>query len=191
LRRNALALLGASALLLTAGCAGEGGSSASAAGSSTPSASGEAVLSATTAAGADAQVHQLLTEVLGAVRPKVGDFHQGEMLSAASTGLPKGRCGTPGRVQHEVSIAMMSAGPPGSTPDIGLRARNWLEARGWRFGGWQSEGSVKLARGHRAGYTVTVLDTARDGSVQLMGVPPCLPGTPIATPSFSPDRSAQ
>ncbi|MGW3243112.1 hypothetical protein [Streptomyces sp. NPDC001070] len=164
--------------------------SQTAAASSTPELT---VLSATTAAQADEQIHRVFNEILASLDVKSQQTQQSAAVVAVPEGSSVGQCSKAGTVHHAVTSLLMNTAEPWTVPDVGPRARTLLEQRGWTFSAWESKSKrdTKRSMGRQAGYTVIVLYIPGTGGVQLIGTSPCLPGRPVTAPSAFPDSPAQ
>lgn len=196
LRRVSTTVTAAFAVAALAGCAAgaAGSDSAPSSGASVrptspaPKATPISPPSAVTAGQADEQIKKLFSEVLAPFVAKSRATEQGGEVGPVPKGALVRPCTAAGAVHHVVSSLAVAA-DAGRLPGLGTEVRGRIEQEGWTFSPWESVGGELGSRRSTslsAGYLLSILDTPKLGYVQLIGVPPCLPGKALSTPSMFP-----
>jgi hypothetical protein len=133
------------------------------------------------AASISALVAQLGPQVQGAVNaaPRI----RGTDVEALSTFTDMGGTPCPAGTVRDFIVAGLQLPNGGTGPNPAPAAKTYLESKGWRFGGWASEGPAptqggdQIAKASRNG--VTMLITYDLFTFQVGATLPCLPGKVI------------
>lgn len=145
------------------------------------------MVSSTTLSEADARLHEQLASAMAAAAPNFRDYISGLIPPDKSFTA----CSAAGTARHEVTVSRAAFG----TPDIGPAVLAALEAKGWKFGRWQSEAKphpnyIYYTFGTQGGYRMKIQYRKGMGSTDLIAGTPCLPGSPTTEPSVFPLTSA-